>query len=693
MPTDGSLFDSLIAWDIWAGWLVAVGALIGAALVTVRMRRLDRLSRDQSGRLERVADEAWEMRETAERLRSFLDAQDDPITRRDADGRIVYANEAYAALIGVIPESLSGALDPLRVLERGPVTLRHDGSRAHDDMIDTPAGPRWIAWRDVDVRDPVTGRTEIQSVGRDVTDRAATERALAEARDAAQAASRAKSRFVAMISHEIRTPLSGMLGMADLLLGTPLTPDQTTYAKAVRTSGEGLLSLIDEILDLSKIEAGKFDLDPRPFDVARLVEDLVELLAPRAQARGLEIVADIDPAIPTARIGDPARLRQVLLNLAGNGLKFTASGGVILRVEATGRPDRVRIGVVDTGIGIAPEARARIFEEFEQADAGTSRRFGGTGLGLSISRLIVDRMGGTLGVDSTPGLGSTFHFEIDLPMTLSALPVEAVTLRGLAIALVSNATLECEILSRHLRHAGADINVFAALDNLADDARRGIDILIVDRALGEASVEAAARIAGPVRRIVLLTPTERHELPRWRALGFEHYLVKPVRTASLFARLVSAPPLVPAAGPQPVASRSVSGIGLSVLIAEDDPVNAMLARALVAQLGHHAEQVGDGSAAVAAVLAAARRGARFDLVLMDMRMPGMDGLDATRDIRRAEAAEGLPRTPIVALTANAFEEDRADCVTAGMDAFMTKPVDRDKLDAACLALRAVSQAG
>jgi PAS domain S-box-containing protein len=690
MPADSNFLNALMAWDIWAGWLVAIAAVLAAALIGRRVRRLDRLSRDQSGRLEKVADEAWEMRETAERLRSFLDAQDDPIVRRDGEGRVVYANEAYAALIGVIPESLVGAPDPLRVHEYGPITVRHDGARAHDQKIDTPTGPRWIAWRDVDVRDPVTGRTEIQSVGRDVTDRTATEQALAEARDAAQAASRAKTRFVAMISHEIRTPLSGMLGMADLLLGTSLTPDQTTYAKAVRTSGEGLLSLIDEILDLSKIEAGRFDLDPRPFDVARLVEDLVELLAPRAQSRNLEIVADIAGDLSTARIGDSARLRQVLLNLAGNALKFTSEGGVILRVVAGDRRDRLRFSVIDTGIGIAPEARPRIFEEFEQADAGTSRRYGGTGLGLSISRLIVHRMGGTLAVDSTPGHGSTFHFEIDLPALPGAEPLARPPLSDLEVAIVSGARLEPDVLSRRLREAGAAVQL--AIDTRDTDALRA-DIVVVDRALGEAVVADIARRGADVRLIVLLTPAERHELPRWREAGYEHYLVKPVRSASLFARLVAAPPLVPTSGFPPVSARSAAGVGLSVLIAEDDPVNAMLARALVGQLGHRAEQVGDGAAAVAEVLSAARRGAPFDLVLMDMRMPGMDGLDATRDIRRAEVAEGLPRTPIVALTANAFEEDRAACVAAGMDAFMTKPVDRDKLDAACLALRALSQAG
>src|SRR5215213_5357326 len=284
-------------------------------------------------RCEALADSTWELKEAEARATSLLEAQGDLIVRRDSQGRITYVNDAYCALTGAAREMLLGVTDALPSLQQGRTSVLPDGTRLHDEQIMTADGPRWLAWRDVVVWAEKAEHAEVQSVGRDVTDHIEAERALAEARDAAEAASGAKSRFLAMVSHEIRTPLNGILGMAGLLLDTPLTPEQITYVKATKTSGDALLSLFEEILDFSKIEAGKLELQTEPFPLTSLVEDVVELLSPRAQAKGLEIASDVDERLPERVMGDATRLRQVLLNLAGNAIKFTETGGVSVIVE------------------------------------------------------------------------------------------------------------------------------------------------------------------------------------------------------------------------------------------------------------------------------------------------------------------------------------------------------------------------
>ncbi len=389
---------------------IGVASLFGAACgamgsLIARIRRMRTELRELETRLDEAADRNWEIREAEERATSFLEAQDDLIMRRDASGAISYVNDAFCALAGRSRAELLATAFSLPVLDQGETSVMADGTRAYDQKIATHDGARWIAWREVTVR--AEGTSEMQSVGRDVTDRVLTEQALAVARDQAEAANRAKSRFLAMASHEIRTPLNGILGMAELLGDTPLTAEQTTYLKAMKTSGETLLSLIEEVLDFSKIEAGRLELSARPFPLAAFVEELVELLGPRAQEKGLEIGCYVDERLPARVVGDAARLRQVLFNLAGNAIKFTENGGVSIIVEPAAQPGRISIAVNDTGIGISLRDQARIFHEFEQADGGVSRKFGGTGLGLTISNRIVESMGGSISVESTPGQGSS----------------------------------------------------------------------------------------------------------------------------------------------------------------------------------------------------------------------------------------------------------------------------------------------
>ena len=674
-------FDAPIAATIAGALIVAAcGAL---ALLARRNRMLAASRADLEERLEELGDRNWELKDAAERGRNFLEALGDVIVRRDAAGHITYANDAYCRLAGRAQEALTGTDFALSLVEQGAIAALPDGTRMHDQKVAGAEGARWIAWRDVGLRDALSGEGETLSVGRDVTARTEAEQALGQARDQAEAANRAKGRFLAMVSHEIRTPLNGILGMSDLLLDTPLSAEQTTYAKAVKTSGNTLLSLIEEILDFSKIEAGRLDLEFQPFALGAMVEETVELLSPRAQAKGLEIASSIDDRVAERVLGDAARLRQVLLNLAGNAVKFTERGGVAVMVEPGAGPDDIRFLVRDTGIGIAPDAQARIFEEFEQADDGMTRRFGGTGLGLAISRRIVERMGGTVSLDSTPGTGSTFRFTIALPRVAETSDAfVAPDLADMSVLIVAPRIFEAPLTANRLGRCGARVSLVsgdAAAQALL--AEKHFDAVLVDRAIGLDAACSVLRAASAVaRRIVLLTPGERHELAVLKEAGCTGYLVKPLRAISLAARFGADAAAGMADEPaDESAPLRAAPKGLSILVAEDNEINALLARALLAKLGHRPTIAINGAAAVLAFASAADAGAPYDLVLMDVHMPELDGMEATRRIRATEAAMAMHRTPIVALTANAFGEDRAACLDAGMDDLLVKPLDREKL--------------
>jgi len=438
-----------------------------------------------------LADFTWELKDAEARAASLLEAQGDLIVRRDSEGRITYANDAFCALTGQPREALRGTATALAVLEQGDISVLPDGTRIHDQKIETADGTRWLAWREAVVFMEASGSGEVQSVGRDVTERTETGHALAVARDAAEAANRAKSRFLAMVSHEIRTPLNGILGMTDLLLDTALTPEQIAYLKATKTSGDALLSLIEEVLDFSKIEAGKLDLEPRPFALLPLVEEIVELLGPRAQAKGLEIASDVDERLPERVVGDPTRLRQVLLNLAGNAIKFTEAGGVSVIVEPGATPGEIVFQVRDTGIGIAPEQQARIFLEFEQAEGGAGRGRDPNRRTCCIRR---------------PDLG------------------------GKTVLVVAPQSLAAELLERRLTRWGAAVTR-AAIDAIP---AQDFDAVLTDHTPGAEATTAAEPIGEkPPRRIVLITPGERHGLLALRAAGFNGY------RSSRFVRLRS----------------------------------------------------------------------------------------------------------------------------------------------------------
>jgi signal transduction histidine kinase/DNA-binding response OmpR family regulator len=693
------------AFAIGASFLFAV-ACVALATLSIRLRWMRKRLRKIALHNEALADRNWELKEAEERARSLFESQGDLIVLRDAGGCITFVNDAYCELAQQPRGALIGSRFALAVLEQGDTALEPDGTRIHDQKIAGPLGPRWIAWREGLVRSDAGQPAEMQCVGRDVTGRTETERALAEARDQADAANRAKSRFLAMASHEIRTPLNGIIGMSGLLLDTPLTPEQMTYAKAVKTSGDALLSLIEELLDYSKIEAGKIDLEHRPFALAALIEDITELLAPRAQARKLEIAAYVDERLPMEVVGDSARLRQVLLNLAGNAIKFTSSGGVALIVEPGIWPNEISFLVRDTGIGIAPEARERIFREFEQADERIARSYGGTGLGLSISERIVKRMGGRITLESQPGLGSTF--EVSVPLAASdgngseQKAFAAPDLTGQSIMLVAPQSIEASLVARRLQRWGgqtcvvSDIAVAQALL-----PERSWHALLIDRALGAEEVEVlgeAARVHA-TQRIVMFTPAARHELQLSSAASsaFTGYLIKPLRAASLAARLTMAPEVLAPnlaadalieVADQAEAPATAPARGLSVLVAEDNEINALLMRSLLTRLGHHAVITTNGEEALESWLAAKSADTPYDLVLMDIQMPQLDGIETTKRIRAREAGQPGRQTPILALTANTLVEDRYACFEAGMDGFLIKPLDREKLADALAGLTA-----
>jgi PAS domain S-box-containing protein len=655
-------------------WLcAAIGCLFALAWLAARWSG----GRRNQGEVERLHDLVWRTSESEERYRSLVEAQIELVVQRDAEGRITFANHGFAALLGTTPDALLGTTREVEVVERGEMRQRADGARLVDLAI-LPAGGepvRWFAFVET-VTAGRDGRAEVLRAGRDVTERVESARSLEEARSRAEAASVAKSRFLASVSHEFRTPLNGIMGMADLMLETPLSPEQRTYAEAVKTSGEALLSLIDGILDFSKIEAGRLDLAAEPFDPAALVESVVELLAPRAQDKGLEIAADIE-ALPALLIGDADRVRQILINLAGNAVKFTEAGGV--GVTASWDEAGLTVAVHDTGPGIPEERLPVLFQEFEQGDGSASRRHEGTGLGLAITRRLVDRMGGRLDVASRPGEGSCFRVHLPLRSEPGRARPPMPSLAGRRVLVVAAAAFEAPYIARRVGRAGAGaVAVETAAEAIAAMSAETFDAVIADRALGDATVRGiavAAREAGVDRSIVLLSPFDRRDFGSPAAAGFDRYLIKPVRLTSLLARLAEpAPPptRVPSAqeGPLRPSSRRPR-----VLLAEDNPINALLATKALERLGAVVLWARDGAEAVARLQEAATSPTRFDLALVDIRMPILDGLEAARQVRAHEETNRLPRLRLVALTANVQAEDQAAALAAGFDGFLSKPLD------------------
>ena len=556
---------------------------------------------------------------------------------------------------------------------------RHDGEYRH------------MLVRAVPLLGPNRSVREWIGVHTDVNDQKLAQEAMRQAKEAAEAATRAKGEFLANMSHEIRTPMNGILGMTELTLGTDLSPRQREYLGLVKSSADSLLTIIDDILDFSKIEAGKLALESVPFPLRDAVTDTLRALALKAHGKGLELACRIAPDVAEMVVGDPGRLRQVLVNLVGNAIKFTERGEVVVTVEAghvDGSPTELRFAVADSGIGIPADKRAAIFAPFEQADGSTTRKFGGTGLGLTISARLVEMMGGRIWVEDNAGGGSVFRFTADLgrdPEAGADRPaIDPLLLDGLRVLIVddnrTNRLILEEVLSQWGCRPVAVEGGREALAELDGAAGRGepFALVLLDRMMPGMDGFSLAEGVRADRRfaevaMMMLTSGGSDESGQFRKLGIGAWLAKPVRQSDLLNAILDL--LGPSSDSGEVVPRPAERVGipagqrLRVLLAEDHPINQKVATRMLEDQGHEVTVVGDGRLATSAVASGT-----FDVVLMDVQMPEMDGFEAVAVIRKCEAAEG-GHLPVIALTAHAMAGDRERCLGAGFDDYLPKPIN------------------
>ena len=649
-------------------------------------------------------------------LRSIRDA----VTITDLENRLLYVNRAFEEMYDYPADDVLGrGVELIRSESRSPESELQVGVRTIEggwqgevinrrrDGTEFP-----VLLSTAPLRNEAGQPVALIGVAIDITDRVRQEASLREAKEAAEAArerlevavataremalradqaNRAKSEFLANMSHEIRTPMNGVIGMTGLLIDTDLTPEQRDYAGVIRSSAESLLAVVNDILDFSKIEAGKVELETIDFDLGVMVEETIDMLAVRAHEKDLELTCQLDHDVPLAVRGDPGRLRQVLVNLCGNAIKFTERGEVGLRVslDASETPAlRLRFTVRDTGIGIRADAIGRLFQSFSQVDASTTRRFGGTGLGLAIARRLVEQMGGTIGVESEEGVGSTFWFTAsfepqEAPVERPVFRIEE--LRGMRILVVddnrTNRILLCEELTAWgcRPEAAAGGHEALVLLRTAGVERDPFRIAILDRHMpgmdGEqlgAAIKADPAIAATTL-VMLSSWGVRGEARLLDTIGFAAFLTKPAKRADLYGALVTvARPFPRSGGPSPLVTRHWLAEQRTrkarVLVAEDNTTNQKVAVRMLEQLGYRADTVADGREAVTALGVVP-----YDIVLMDVQMPEVDGFEATRQIRERERGTGR-HVPIVALTAHVQSSDRDRCLEAGMDAYVAKPL-------------------
>ena len=642
------------------------------------------------------------LRRERDMLRTLMDHLPDFIFAKDIRDRFITANAVVLASIGLKnPDEIVGKTDhdffPKDLAEHfirddRQVMASGEPLMNREETVPDPQGnERWLLTTKVPLRDTDGNVEGLVGMSRDITDRKIAEQELQQAKDAADAANRAKSAFLANMSHEIRTPMNGVLGLTELLLHTELNSTQREYIEMVHESGETLLSLINDILDFSKIEAGKLEFDRTEFHLRDSLSGTMKTLGLRAADKELELACNFAPDVSDAMIGDVNRLRQVIINLVGNAIKFTEEGEVELSVQREPSSDDevvLHFAVRDTGMGIPAEKRERVFEAFEQADVSMSRRFGGTGLGLAISSRLIEMMGGRIWAASRVGEGSTFHFTAKFQRGTGAAPRNVTVppdITDARVLVVDDNATNRRILEAMLKNLGmrplAVSGASEALDALlvAISGADGFALVVSDVNMPEVDgFELVEHVNGDNTLlgtpIILLTSGDRPgDLERCEQLGVSDHLLKPVNQSELFDAVVNALGVEAATPKHDLASRQRPIKPLRILLAEDGLVNQKLAIGLLERDGHQVTVANNGQVAVDAV-----RAEEFDLVLMDVQMPELDGFEATRMIREEEAQSGQ-HLRIVAMTAHAMKGDRERCLEAGMDDYIAKPIRPDVL--------------
>ncbi|MEW6159811.1 MAG: ATP-binding protein, partial [Verrucomicrobiota bacterium] len=698
--------------------LMLIGSYIGILAVTNMLLAAAAVERDKAEESARKSEALFKL---------ISDNVSDLIAVTDSEGRRLYNSPSYQKVFGEIelrPGSEAFAEihsdDVVRVREAFRKTFAtHQGERI-EFRFQLPDGElRFIESQGNYVAGERGEPGKLISIARDVTERKRFEEELSKARDAALDLARAKAEFLANMSHEIRTPLNGVIGMTQLLMHTPLTPQQREYVSTVRTSADSLMEIINQILDLSKIEAGKLTFENLRFDLTQPVESVLDVLGMQCQAKGIELTCVFEKELPRQVCGDPMRVRQILLNLAGNAVKFTSRGDVTLQVSTHSRTEthtNVCFEVRDTGIGIPPDAQSRLFSAFTQADGSTTRKFGGTGLGLAISKNLCEIMGGTIGVRSTPGQGSTFWFVLPFVNVAGDPPIRSSSenlLQGKRVFIATAHRPTLRMLESYFRlwqitPQGSE-DLPGALPLLREAAALGapFDLLILDLQCVESNAEtfvAALRSDQKMSRtrIVVLIPVSGGIDPSTiSAWGLDGYIVKPVKPSSLFDQVVNAfseranLPAIPVLQPPAVVESTTAPHRrprqpLRILLAEDNIVNQQVALGQLDLLGYAADVANNGIEAIEAV-----KQRSYDLILMDCQMPELDGYGASRRIREMEKELNFSgkrsAVYIIAMTAHAMAGDKEKCLAAGMNDYLSKPVDQDQLQAALEKWQALNQ--